>query len=126
MGVEVRSRAPSGGFEPPHTAPEADALSPELRGLGFGRRAVRRAVRAGPGASPGQPEVSSSAGGVVGPTRPDGAPAEASDAIDVRVGRAVVVETVVRPFVGGDVVVDVSVGAGAVAVVGAVVAVVGA
>src|SRR5207237_1292741 len=26
------SRAPSAGFEPAHTAPEADALSPELRG----------------------------------------------------------------------------------------------
>ena len=26
--------APPAGFEPAHTAPEADALSPELRGLG--------------------------------------------------------------------------------------------
>ena len=25
---------PPAGFEPAHTAPEADALSPELRGLG--------------------------------------------------------------------------------------------
>src|SRR5438132_2672825 len=27
--------APSAGFEPAHTAPEADALSPELRGRGL-------------------------------------------------------------------------------------------
>jgi hypothetical protein len=31
-GVRV---APSAGFEPAHTAPEADALSPELRGQGI-------------------------------------------------------------------------------------------
>ncbi len=31
--------APSAGFEPAHTAPEADALSPELRGQG--RRGYR-------------------------------------------------------------------------------------
>ena len=30
--------APPAGFEPAHTAPEADALSPELRGLGAGER----------------------------------------------------------------------------------------
>ena len=31
QGIGLRA---SGGFEPPHTAPEADALSPELRGRG--------------------------------------------------------------------------------------------
>jgi hypothetical protein len=31
-----RSEVPPAGFEPAHTAPEADALSPELRGRGFG------------------------------------------------------------------------------------------
>ena len=29
---DLRENAPSAGFEPAHTAPEADALSPELRG----------------------------------------------------------------------------------------------
>src|SRR5436190_269479 len=33
--------APSAGFEPAHTAPEADALSPELRGRGPESLAVR-------------------------------------------------------------------------------------
>src|SRR5215475_9190096 len=31
-GVAASRLAPSAGFEPAHTAPEADALSPELRG----------------------------------------------------------------------------------------------
>ena len=43
------SRAPSAGFEPAHTAPEADALSPELRGQGgraYQRRGSEDAARA--------------------------------------------------------------------------------
>ena len=50
--------APSAGFEPAHTAPEADALSPELRGRGWGILGRKPApVRAGqverrPGARP--------------------------------------------------------------------------
>src|SRR5262249_61821932 len=33
-GVQLEAAAPSAGFEPAHMAPEATALSPELRGLG--------------------------------------------------------------------------------------------
>ncbi len=33
MAPKSKKSAPSAGFEPAHTAPEADALSPELRGL---------------------------------------------------------------------------------------------
>ena len=38
--VSRHHRAPSAGFEPAHTAPEADALSPELRGQGWDPTAV--------------------------------------------------------------------------------------